>query len=1230
MALTINSNISALSAQGSLRSNGLKSSQSMERLSTGIRINSAKDDAAGLAISARMTAKLRGISGAVRNAHDGLSILETAEGGLNSISNAVQRMRELAVQSANSTNNSNDRASLNLEAKQLSSEIDRVASSTKFNGIKLLDGSFQNKPFQIGPDSSANDSISISIDSAKISSLGFGASTRTVSISSGQGTASPLAAGDLVINGHLVSGSQSDGVSFSASNASGIAKANAINAVSGVTGVVAKTEPTTISGSLITDTSTIINSGDIKINGVNIGAIGPAGSAIVRSSQIAAAINATSAQTGVTAKYTLDGKVSLTAIDGRNITVDTALSSTITGLGSAGTTRSTLTLTTSKPEGITIANLNVGASVVGLNSGVYLLTTNPSPPTTYTASTSGNTVGSTSLNIGDLSINGGAISAVPSPSAKDISEAINRITTSTGVSAVARPTVADSISISIPSTPASVTPGAVSVSVSPTTVSESGTTNLNYTFTRSGDASSALTVNLDIGGTATIADYSTSPTLASASEPIKGWTRFQNNGTDIIPTGMTTGLDGSIYVCGNTRESMDGQTYSDGGDAYVTKYASDGTKIWTRLVGGTGPDEAAALTTGLDGSIYLTGRTTNFLDGPNALFGGDAFVTKFAPDGTKLWTRVQGTREAEYSFALTTGLDGSIYMSGYTFGSFDGQTNSGSYDAFVTKYAPDGSKVWTRLLGSSANEEARSLTTGLDGSIYVCGFTQGSLDGQTLSGGFDSFVTKYGSDGTKLWTRLLGGSYGDDAQALTTGLDGAIYVSGTTAGSIDGQAYSGGIQDAFITKYSPDGTKVWTRLLGSNSGEASVALTTGLDGSIYMSGYTDGSLDGQTNSGSYDAFVTKYSPDGTRVWTRLLGSSGSEISTALTTGLDGSIYLSGSTNDAGFSNYWGNTNDSFLTKFSVSPQITFAAGESTATLVVSPTPDGFTESSETLIVTVLPGSGYSGGTSTATGSIIDGSAAAYSFNAIGNGDIQINGVSIGAIATATTSSERATQMLAAINTQTLNTSVVASLNTTTGGITLSAADGRNIELSTLTSANISGSAIGIALNGTSSGSRTITTFRSGVDLTTTSANGLSIVATGNGATASGLSTSTIAATLTTTPENNLISSQSASSELDLSTADSSKAAITLLDTALNKISNARATLGAFQNRLIAAIQNLETTSMNLAASRSRILDTNYAIETTNLAKAQIIQQASMAMLAQANQSNQSVLALLKS
>ena len=147
MASVINTNIGALNAQNSLRTTSLKSDNAMERLSTGVRINSAKDDAAGLAISTRMTASIRGMSVAIRNSNDGISLTQTAEGSLSAIQDNLQRIRELAVQSSNSGNSASDRESMNLEAQQLISEIDRVSVNSAFNGSKLLDGTFQNQDF---------------------------------------------------------------------------------------------------------------------------------------------------------------------------------------------------------------------------------------------------------------------------------------------------------------------------------------------------------------------------------------------------------------------------------------------------------------------------------------------------------------------------------------------------------------------------------------------------------------------------------------------------------------------------------------------------------------------------------------------------------------------------------------------------------------------------------------------------------------------------------------------------------------------------------------------------------------------------------------------------------------------------------------------------------------------------------------------------------------------------
>jgi flagellin len=321
----INTNVSALGAQGSLRKTGLSSATSMERLSTGIRINSAKDDSAGLAISTRMTANIRGMAAAIRNSNDGISLTQTAEGSLSAIQDNLQRIRELAVQSANSGNSTSDRASLNLEAQQLIKEIDRVATNSAFNGSKLIDGSYQNQDFQVGSGNDTSDRIRISIGSAKAASLGTVGSTTGTSISAGLTgavTSGALAAGDLAINDYAIGASVSDNTSYTDYTASAISKANAINASSSLTGVTASIKATE---QILTVTSTgaAIAAGDLLINGVDIGALSQADDADGRAAQLVAAINAITSQTGVAAVNDAD-EITLTAADGRNITITTA------------------------------------------------------------------------------------------------------------------------------------------------------------------------------------------------------------------------------------------------------------------------------------------------------------------------------------------------------------------------------------------------------------------------------------------------------------------------------------------------------------------------------------------------------------------------------------------------------------------------------------------------------------------------------------------------------------------------------------------------------------------------------------------------------------------------------------------------------------------------------------------------------------------------------------------
>ncbi len=207
MAMTINTNIASLNAQRNLGKSQGSLNEALSRLSSGLRINSAKDDAAGLAISNRMTAQVRGLDQAARNANDGISLAQTAEGALQESTNILQRIRELAVQSSNDTNTASDRSSLNDEVTQLKAELDRIAKTTAFNGKNVIDGTMTNATFQIGADAGEGQSISFSIDSARTADLGTAAAAVVT------GTAGVAAAA--TINTDLVVTADTDGLAGS-------------------------------------------------------------------------------------------------------------------------------------------------------------------------------------------------------------------------------------------------------------------------------------------------------------------------------------------------------------------------------------------------------------------------------------------------------------------------------------------------------------------------------------------------------------------------------------------------------------------------------------------------------------------------------------------------------------------------------------------------------------------------------------------------------------------------------------------------------------------------------------------------------------------------------------------------------------------------------------------------------------------------------------------------------
>jgi flagellin len=254
MPQVINTNISSLNAQRNLNASQNSLAVSLQRLSSGLRINSAKDDAAGLAISERFTAQIRGLNQAARNANDGISLAQTAEGALGEVGNNLQRIRELAVQSRNATNSSTDRAALQVEAAALKAEIDRVATQTAFNGVKLLDGSFANQVFQVG--ANAGETITVS-SIVNAQSTNLGTYSRATVTGAAASALTAITAGDLTINGTSVG---AIAASASATERAGAIR-DAINSVAGTTGVYAVNDTATTVTLTSTSAITIAHAG---------------------------------------------------------------------------------------------------------------------------------------------------------------------------------------------------------------------------------------------------------------------------------------------------------------------------------------------------------------------------------------------------------------------------------------------------------------------------------------------------------------------------------------------------------------------------------------------------------------------------------------------------------------------------------------------------------------------------------------------------------------------------------------------------------------------------------------------------------------------------------------------------------------------------------------------------------------------------------------------------------
>lgn len=445
----INSNISALGAQSSIAKNSLALNSAMQQLSTGLRINSAADDAAGNAIATKMTSDIRGMAVAIRNANDGISLAQTAESAMSEVTNMLQRMRELAVQSATATVSSDNRSAMQVEFTQLTAEIDNVAKTTNFNGIKLLDGSTKQVNIQTG--TAAGDQVAIQLNSTSSKSLGLQGSSSAGQLNSGRVSATPsaLSAANLVkINGYdFTTATGATNVSTATADTASVMAA-AINLNTGAHRVQASASNSVTS---VAPNTTTFAAGDLTINSTSIGAAGSL-------DQLVANINRDAS--GITAVLNSDTTISLTNNTGNEITIG-GLAPTNAGF-TANTYQGFVSLSSLDNTAISVVandQFNGYANDAGTADQVQLLGFNETKTDGTVLSKGLDPTLSTAIDASDdIRINGFKLGPTADSSALSKASAINSIFSNTGVTATALTKISASLDFTaIPATATDIT-----------------------------------------------------------------------------------------------------------------------------------------------------------------------------------------------------------------------------------------------------------------------------------------------------------------------------------------------------------------------------------------------------------------------------------------------------------------------------------------------------------------------------------------------------------------------------------------------------------------------------------------------------------------------------------------------------------------------------------------------------------------------------------------------------
>ncbi|MDO8908109.1 MAG: flagellin [Pseudohongiella sp.] len=1190
MAQIINTNIASLNAQRNLNSSQAGTNQALQRLSSGLRINSAKDDAAGLAISTRFESQIKGLGVAIRNAGDGVSLAQTAEGSLGSMTENLQRVRELALQASNGTNSAADREALQAEAKLLIEEIGRVSSGANFNGVKLLDGSLTTS-FQVG--ANAGETISVSIGKLTTDTLGVSSKNGV----SATGSSAALNVGDLVLNGVTVGASRASDDTSSTANAaaSAISKAAAINRVSAQSGVTAVVDTNVVGGSSMTAAAA---TGSVTLNGTTI-ALDTTGSAASSRAAVVSAINAQSSLTGITAIDSGSDSlgVSLSAADGRNITLGFggALTAANTGLAAAGTATGGVTLVAN--SGVSQINIagantaNAGVASGSYTAGVSTVSTSARYADSQSAAIvtgDDNISGLAATNFGQLATAGQAATV-----------------TSNAIAAGA------SLDFSAGATSAALS-GNVDVAAFVVGDYDFGDETVGVAADYTGS------VDLDtVGGAYSFAALEFTVTLGSKS-------------VDIV-------LDGAYVDADGVAAAITAQFNAEFADSILVTATAGNELVFTE-VGTTDPFSGAEFTFGGADAATLglaagvsnqgTATTTNALsfdiivDGnvgsPISVTLGSSYADMDAVltdlndnqlDGTGVVASLNADGFLTFTNSNTTGTASSILL-----------TNISGDDAVAGAAALG--IVAGSAFGAAGTDSELTISDGTTEVTIALTADYSAADGAAATA--LQTVLNTGLTGTNITATVSSGAGGLTVQFAETANTGSTITVTNGEGTVDGANLFFGAPSATNTgvrAYATDQNLEFTVSDGDNT--AAININT----SVADADALVAAINQQLTAGSVEAFA---SIDGNGRLNIVSSASGAGAQVTVSAandnaealfGLDTTAPIVASGADGLFGTDALNDGDLVINGVSIG-----AARAADDTASYTGAASSIKEASGVAIAAAINrASGSTGVTATVNATTVTGGASTAGTSG-NSGTLSLNGIEVTLTVQSNADANRASAV-SQINAVSGQTGVIAEDNGS--GLTLTAADGRNIVMAFDT--NGGAAAANFGLGGTNVASADFAAAAVNADdIAVTTYSTVSLSSAGTIEVSGGTNGNAALAGLGMEQGSfgGAVSGQFLT-QVDISTQKGATDALAAIDNALNSVNAARADLGAVQNRFEATISNLEINSENLSAANSRIRDADFAAEAANMARFQVLQQAGISILAQANSSGEQVLSLLR-